>query len=92
MELLCLPSLFNAMEFMTQAELRRRLRRAKVLRVRELMEHGFSEAEADAVATKEFAQYDVLEIDERGRVRLMGLEFPDESPFRARGRSTNQGR
>jgi len=78
MELLCLPSLPNAMEFMTRAELRKRLRRAETVRTVELMAQGLSRTEAEAVAAKEFGEYDLLEVDARGRVRLTGLELPDE--------------
>ena len=80
------------MEFMTPAELSRQLRHAKQVRVRDLMAHGYAEAEARAAAEKEFGEYDILEIDNRGRVRLLGLELPSDPRPDARRRARNQAR
>lgn len=72
------------MEFMTPAELQRRLGSAERTRVRELVRIGYSEAEARAAAAKEFGAYDLLEVDDRGRVRLTGLELPYEPDVSSR--------
>jgi hypothetical protein len=76
--LMWLPAMSSAVEFMTRAKLQTRLRGVERARISELIGLGYLEVEARAIATKELSEYDVLEMDDRGRVRIMGLELPED--------------
>jgi len=64
------------MEFLPESEFTRRLTAARRARVAELVALGTPAASAKAQATKEFAIYDLLETDERGWIRVVGLDLP----------------
>ena len=63
---------------MPETELRRRFDRAVERRVRDLVALGVPHRDARQQAKKEFAVYDVFEVDDRGWVRLSGLEFSED--------------
>lgn len=65
------------MDFVPEADLERMLSEAHLARVTALIHSGYSKREAGAIADKEFASYDVVEVDQRGWVRIDGLELPD---------------
>ena len=67
------------MDFVPEADLERRLAQAYLARTRALVDSGYSSREACAIADKEFAEYDLIERDERGWVRIDGLELPNST-------------
>jgi len=69
------------MTFLPPAEHDRRFRAAMRARATELVALGISPLVARAQAQQEFSIYDCIEIDERGWIRVDGLELP---PLRAR--------
>lgn len=61
--------------------LSRQLEAARRRRVADLVGAGLPHEDADAQAGKEFAEYDLIEIDpESGWVRIHGLNFSNEAP------------
>jgi hypothetical protein len=64
------------MEFLPEAELWRRVEAERRARVRELIALGIPPENARSQAMKEFSIYDLVEIDERGWVRVHGLDLP----------------
>lgn len=47
-------------------------------RTRALIDHSISPREAEAQASREFAEYDVIEFHESGWVRIRGMSFYSE--------------
>jgi len=64
------------MEFLPPREHARRFEAARKARVAELRVLGISAKQAKAQATKEFGIYDLMETDDRGWIRMNGLDLP----------------
>ena len=80
------------MEFLSEKELWRRFGTARRARVRELVSMGIPEAAAKAQASNEFSIYDRILVDERGWMRIEGLELSaPEVPQKGRARIGGRG-
>ena len=67
------------MDFMPPGTLERRLRQARRARVAELVAVGRTTQDATTQADAEFEHYDHRQYDDRGWVRIPGLELDDAS-------------
>jgi hypothetical protein len=65
-------------DFMPESEFRRRFDRAVERRIRDLAALGVPRRDARQQAEKEFAVCDLFEIDDRGWVRLTGLDLSED--------------
>lgn len=65
------------MDFVPPGLLRYVLQQVRARRIQDLRDLGYSRQHARTAADKESAEYDVLETDGRGWVRLDGLEHLD---------------
>ena len=67
------------MDFFSEDELWKHVDSARRARVRELVALGISAPSARGQALKEFGIYDRIEIDDRGWMRIDGLDLSDVS-------------
>ena len=68
------------MDFLPEKELWRLFRAARTARADELASMGIPHARARLQAAKEFAVYDLIEVNDQGEMRLHGLELPAPRP------------